>query len=174
MHIVGLSLASLCGLVPLDKRIGRSIKFLEFEVARGRVITKSTRYSKIFTTSIKDHISWLTLWSTNIDRSHVNSIILTFKRNLKRLLILLIFTGISWFRHELLDSRSNCGLFFNLGICSLDWRWSMCCLSQWGWWLLLWRAIHFCYGRSDHRILMISKLSICTIFNCDYTVVCFP
>ena len=83
MHIVSLGLAPLCGLVSLHEGIGRCIEFLEFEVTRGRVVAKSAGDGEIFTTGIENNVGWLTLWSTNVDGSHVHSVVLAFKRDLE-------------------------------------------------------------------------------------------
>jgi len=165
VHIVSLGLAPLCSLVSLDEGIGWSIKFLKFEVTWGRVVAKSASDGEIFTTGIENNVGWLTLWSTNVNGSHVNSVVLAFKRDLERLLVFLVFTGVSWFRYELFDFRSNCCLLFDLCICFFYWRWGCCGLSQRCARWLFRSSVHFSHGGSNHRILLISKLGISRIFN---------
>lgn len=120
MHVVGNGLAPIVKLVSLNERSWKWIVFLKFEVTWSFIVTESTGYSEVFTTCVKDNLSWLTVWRSHVDSSHIDGIISACQWHLKLQIISIIFSWRGNLGHQLLLTRFRASVLTVVGIGS-DW-----------------------------------------------------
>lgn len=82
-HVICAGPAPSRSLIFLDKRIWGDTELLDVHFLGKFVITQGACHGKVLRTSVKNNSDWLTNWWTNIQSSHVNSVVSAFEWNLK-------------------------------------------------------------------------------------------
>ena len=101
MHVVSHRLASLVGLIALNKSTRKRVVLLKLIVAGSLVIAEHTSDGQVLRASIEDHAGWLRHGRAHMDCSEVDSIVAAVKWNLQLEVISVIFGCIGYLADQL-------------------------------------------------------------------------